>query len=113
MHLKKEDLAKANEIKIFLEKNYCESFDYDFLSKKYAINKLKLKLAFKSVVGDNIHSFINKLKIDRAKKLLEATDLNIGLIAVKIGLDKSNFNIQFRKITGKTPSQWRKELINE
>lgn len=108
MQIKNEDIEKALLIKAFLEKHYQESYDYAFLTKKFAMNKFKLKLAFKYVTSDNIHSYITKLRINYAKKLLETSDLPIGQIVVNVGLDKSNFNIQFKKITGKTPSQWRK-----
>jgi len=108
MQLKHEDIEKALLIKAFLEKHYQESYDYAFLTKKFAMNKFKLKQAFKHVTSDNIHSYITKLRINYAKKLLETTDLTIGQIVVNVGIDKSNFNLQFKKLTGKTPSQWRK-----
>ena len=111
MLLKKEDLEKARQIAAFLETNYQESYGYDFLCKKFTINKFKLKMAFASVANDTIHAFLTKVRIQHAKRLLEKTDLNIGLIAVKVGLDKSNFNIQFKKHTGKTPSDWRKHPL--
>jgi two-component system response regulator YesN len=107
MRLKNEDLAKAIEIKQFLEKHYQEHYDYDYLVHKFGMNKFKLKQAFKAVSNDNVHSYITKLRIERAKELLESTDRTICFIADKVGLDKSNFNIQFKKLTGKTPSEWR------
>lgn len=108
MQLKNEDLATVLEIKAFLEKNYQDHFDYEFIVQKFRMNKFKLKLAFKAVTNDNIHSFVTKIRIEHAKDLLERTDHTIGFIAYKVGLDKSNLNIQFKKRTGKTPSQWRK-----
>ncbi len=108
MQLKNEDLATALEIKQFLEKNYHEHYDYDYLVSKFGMNKFKLKLAFKAVSYHNVHSYITKLRVERAKDLLENTDRTIGFIAEKVGLDKSNFNIQFKKLTGYTPSEWRK-----
>jgi two-component system response regulator YesN len=107
MRLKNEDLAKAIEIKQFLEKHYQEHYDYDYLVHKFGMNKFKLKLAFKAVSNDNVHSYITRLRVERAKEMLENTDRTIGFIADKVGLDKSNFNIQFKKLTGKTPSEWR------
>jgi YesN/AraC family two-component response regulator len=107
MRLKNEDLAKAIEIKQFLEKHYQEHYDYDYLVHKFGMNKFKLKVAFKAVSNDNVHSYITKLRVERAKELLESTDRTVGFIADKVGLDKSNLNIQFKKLTGKTPSEWR------
>jgi two-component system response regulator YesN len=107
MRLKNEDLAKAIEIKQFLEKHYQEHYDYDYLVHKFGMNKFKLKVAFKAVSNDNVHSYITKLRVERAKELLESTDRTVEFIADKVGLVKSNFNTQFKKLTGKTPSEWR------
>lgn len=108
MQLKNGDLTRAREVKSFLEKNYQEHYDYNYLAKKFGINKFKLKLSFKEVAGDNVHVYVTKFRIEKAKQLLEKTDYNISLIAGQIGLDKSNLNLQFKKHTGKTPSAWRK-----
>jgi AraC-like DNA-binding protein len=107
MRLKNEDLAKALEIKQFLEKHYHDHHDYDYLVHKFGMNKFKLKVAFKAVTNDNVHAYITKLRVERAKEMLESTDRTVGFIADKVGLDKSNLNIQFKKLTGKTPSEWR------
>jgi len=108
MQLKRDDLEKAREVKAFLEKNYQEHYDYTYLTRKFAINRFKLKLAFKAVANDNVHVYITKVRIEKAKHLLDTTTHTVSLIAVKVGLDKSNFNLQFKKHTGKTPSEWRK-----
>jgi AraC-like DNA-binding protein len=107
MQLKKEDLEKAMQVKEFLELNYQQHYGYQFLVKKFAMNKNKLKLAFTAVTNDTIHAFVTRVRIEQAKKLLVTTNLNIVSIAENVGLDKSNLNIQFRKATGKTPSGWR------
>jgi transcriptional regulator GlxA family with amidase domain len=112
MQLKKEDLEKAKQIQKFLEENYQQRFGYQYLVKKFAVNKNKLKLAFTAVTNDTIHAYLTKVRIKHAKELLVTTNLNIESIAEKVGLDKSNLNIQFKKATGQTPSGWRKKEPN-
>jgi len=109
MQLKNEDLERAREIKDFLAKHYQEHYDYEYLVQKFGMNKLKLKVAFKAVSHYNVHEFITKVRVEHAKELLENSDRTIAFIAAKVGLDKSNLNLQFKKCTGKTPSQWRKD----
>jgi AraC-like DNA-binding protein len=109
MQLKKEDLEKAKQIKIFLENNYQEHYDYAYLIKKFGMNMFNLKQAFKAVTNENVHAFLTRIRIDHAKLMLLNTDLSVESIAIRVGLDKSNFHIQFKKITGKTPNQWRKD----
>jgi two-component system response regulator YesN len=113
MSLKKEDLEKAKQIKELIEINYQDGYLYKVLCKKFAINKKSLVMAFTAIANDTIHVFLTKVRIEHAKKLLATTELNIGLIAIRVGLDKSNFNIQFKKYTGMTPTTWRKEKVYE
>lgn len=105
----KSDLEKAREVKAFLEKHYREHYSYDDLVNKFGLNKFKLKQAFKIVAGDNVHEFVTKVRIEHAKVYLENTDLTNRDIAARVGIDKSNFYIQFKKKTGKTPDEWRKD----
>ena len=112
MQLKKEDLEKAKQIQEFLENNYQHRFDYQYLAKKFAVNKNKLKQTFTALTNDTIHAYLTKVRIEQAKELLVTTNLNMESIAEKVGLDRSNFNIQFKKATGKTPSGWRKKEPN-
>ncbi len=107
MRLKMDDLEKARKIKNFLELNYQGAYNYDFLSKKFDINQLKLKHSFKQVVNDTIHAFVTKVRIAKAQEMLLQTDEHIVDIAASVGLQKSNLNIQFKKITGMTPIEWK------
>ena len=113
MLLKKEDIEKARQIKEFLEGNYNCRYGYQCLAKKYAMNKNKLKLAFAAVTNDTIHAYVTKVRIEQAKRLLATSDLNMESIAESVGLDRSNFNIQFKKFTGRTPSEWRSHQLPE
>lgn len=107
--LKHEDLETAAAIKAFIEKHYTEHFSYDDLVRKFGMNKFKLKFAFREVANDNVYEHVTKVRIEHGKELLEQTDKTIREIACRVGLDKSNFIIQFKKITGRTPAEWRKD----
>ena len=107
--LKNEDLETAAAIKAFIEKHYTEHFSYDDLVRKFGMNKFKLKFAFREVANDNVYEHVTKVRIEHGKELLEQTNKTIREIACRVGLDKSNFIIQFKKITGKTPAEWRKD----
>lgn len=107
MTLKKEDLETAREIKAFLEKNYNMHHSYDELIKRFGINEFKLKTAFKAIVNCTVHEYLTKVRIENAKALLENSDRTIRDVAEHVGLDKSNFIKQFKRHTGKKPTEWR------
>lgn len=55
--------------------------------------------------------YVNKFKIDKACYFLEHSDFPIDQIAQLLGYtQRSSFEKKFKKMTGKTPSQYRKEL---
>lgn len=66
--------------------------------------------AFKSATGDPPHRYHTRLRIDRAKEMLERTDLSVTEIAAAVGYDSSQSLARaFREGVGSTPSKWRRD----
>lgn len=64
---------------------------------------------FKKQTGMGILSYITNVRIENAKKLLKTTNLNINLIAQRVGYTNSHtFTRSFKKIEGITPTEYRK-----
>ena len=73
-----------------------------YFSKNHIIN------IFKKEFGVTPIKYINNLKLNRAKYLLEVTSDNLEEIAIKSGFnDYSHFYKLFQKETGISPSVWR------
>ena len=73
-----------------------------FVSKNY-FSKL-----FKETTGINFSDFVQKLRIDGACNLLKTTDMNVTDIAYEVGFNDIKFFYEvFKKITSKTPGQYR------
>jgi len=65
---------------------------------------------FKQSTGLTPYKYVIHFRIEEAKKLLRADNLSIAEIAQQVGFQhQSHFSEAFRKITGATPSQWRRE----
>jgi AraC-like DNA-binding protein len=79
------------------------------LARQVGTNENKLKICFKLIYKETIHSFVTMVRIEKAKELLEFTDLPVKMIAYKLGLDHSNLTKQFKRFTGFTPRQWRND----
>ena len=55
--------------------------------------------------------YLCKLRIGRACMRLAETDLPVSMIAFEVGLSNlANFNRQFRRVRGMTPSLYRKSF---
>jgi YesN/AraC family two-component response regulator len=107
MQLRSDDLQKAHLVKALIDKEYYKQYTYEDLVYLYGTNKFKLKFAFRAIVNDSIYEYHTKVRIERAKELLETSELSVEQIARKIGIDKSNLCKQFKRLTGKTPTEWR------
>lgn len=65
--------------------------------------------AFKEETGMSPISYLLKVRIERAKELLEDTGLKISDIALNVGFsNQQRFNEMFKKYTKHTPLQYRK-----
>lgn len=69
--------------------------------------------AFKAVNGITPWEFVNIKRVDIAKDMLRGGDELILNVAMKCGFNNStNFNRIFKKITGVTPKEYRREFKN-
>ena len=115
VNLTNEDIARCYLAKTILEKEYARNPTIYLLARRVGTNENKLKISFKLIHKKTIHSFVTWIRIEKAKELLEGTDLPIETIAYNLGLDQSNLIKQFKRHTGSTPKEWRnskKDLDN-
>ena len=64
---------------------------------------------FKQSTGFSPHQYVLHVRMETAKQLLRSSQVNIAQIAEQVGFqDQSQFSAAFRKITGITPSHWRR-----
>ena len=86
---------KVNWSKVISDKLFHE---YNYLSS-----------LFSSVEGVTIEQYIIRQKIERVKELLFYDELNLSQISNKLGYSSiAHLSAQFKKITGQTPSQFKK-----
>jgi AraC-like DNA-binding protein len=102
----------------FMEKSkiYLEAeISLELLSTKVKIPKHHLTQLLNERYKKNFYVFINEYRIIEAKQKLETgKDDSILSLAYDCGFNsKSSFNNYFKKITGLTPSEYRKEQFNK
>ncbi|WP_114783866.1 helix-turn-helix domain-containing protein [Vibrio tetraodonis] len=78
------------------------------LARKLGIPARKISAAVNQTYKQNISKVINAYRIEHAKTLLKQSDEAITDIFLSSGFQtKSNFNREFSRITGRTPSEYR------
>lgn len=92
----------------YISKHYSEDISLSDVAEKIHLNPSYLSSLFKQVTGSSFKEYLNRVRIEEAKSLLENTDYSIMEIAVATGYsDQSYFSKVFRKLTGITPKQYR------
>ncbi len=84
------------------------------LAKQLNITRHQLSQILNEQVGKNFYDFINAYRVEAFKSYLKDpafANYNLLGIALESGFkSKSSFNAIFKKVTGMTPSQYRKSL---
>ena len=94
-----------------LEKNLTSPFSLDALAMQCHVSSRTLMRRFKEAVGDTPNSYLQNLRIEAAKKLLESTGMSSEQIMRRIGYaDISSFNRLFQRKTGLTPRSYRQKF---
>ncbi len=105
------DSLMADE-KIFLD----NEINLTTVAEKLGISIHDTSYLINEVTGSNFYNFINKFRVEEAKKLLTSgkmNKLNMLGIAFESGFNsKTTFNTTFKKIVGLSPSEYAKQQKN-
>jgi AraC-like DNA-binding protein len=81
----------------------------EYISRNLCVNYTLLSKSFSKICGTTIEQFIINEKIEKVKKLLTHNDLTLSEIAWKLRYSSTaHLSAQFKRITGITPSVFRK-----
>lgn len=90
--------------------NISEELTVESIATKFHMNVDYYSRVFKEQLGIRPVNFIQSKRIERAQMLLSTTTNSIQEIADKIGLSNlSYFSRLFKRLTGKSPGEFRKE----
>ena len=94
--------------------NYREEFSQTEAAAAAGMAQSSFSRNFKSVTGHNFVDFITRVRVGQACSMLYGTDDQVTAICYKSGFQNlANFNRQFRKLKGMTPSDYRRLARDE
>jgi two-component system response regulator YesN len=100
------------EIQKYINRNISDNVSLTALSDKFCYNSSYLSRLYKSITGEGLSEYINRIRIENAKRLLKNQELKISVITDLIGFKTpSYFTRFFKKATGYTPQEYR-NMIN-
>jgi transcriptional regulator GlxA family with amidase domain len=98
-------IKKAQE---FIENNVSDKITVDQLANMFAIGRRNLERRFKKATANTVVEYIQRVKIEAAKKSLESSRENVNEVMYNVGYtDPKAFRITFKRITGLSPIQYR------
>lgn len=102
------------EIRNYIHHNYFEEIKISMFTEKYFLSREYLMKLFKQQYGYGIHEYVQKIRMDQAKVLLDDQNLKILAISEMLGYkDKNYFSKAFRNYYGMSPTEYRMEAISK
>lgn len=94
----------------YINDHFNEDVSIRTLSRTLNTSESQLSHAFKRYLGMGVHQFVLECRISHAKHLLTTTTVPIAQISEECGFTvSSHFSSAFKKLTGASPSEFRKK----
>jgi two-component system response regulator YesN len=99
--------------KDYIERNYGDQdISLHTVASHVGISPNHLSTVFSQETGENFIEYLTRVRIERAKHLLSATNMKSADIAYETGFsDPHYFSFIFKKHTGLSPREWRKTQV--
>ena len=95
----------------WIKRNLSHAIELDDIAAEVCVSSRTLTRRFKESTGDSPHVFVQKVRVELSKALLENTQLRMGAILARIGYtDDSAFRRLFKKYTGLSPREYRERF---
>jgi transcriptional regulator GlxA family with amidase domain len=104
-HHTDEAIKQAQE---FIENNIQKKITIDDLANWVSLGRRSFERRFKAATNNSVLEYINRVKIETAKRSFENSRKNINEVMYDTGYtDTKSFRSIFKKITGLTPVEYR------
>jgi transcriptional regulator GlxA family with amidase domain len=98
------------EIQNWIEHNPGETFTVEDICNKFGVGRRTFERRFKNCTGNSIVEYIQRVKVEFAKKQLESGRKTVNEIVYETGYnDIDAFRKVFKKITDLSPVDYRKK----
>ena len=109
--LKTVEISDMQRLELYIEQHYTEKISLSSISRDLEISRTKLCYLAKQLSGNKTLShLIAERRVEAAKLLLMESDMPISSVSEAVGiLDYNYFTKVFRRVTGTTPTAFRRE----
>lgn len=101
------DLAISNALHL-IENHLEESITIEWLCDSVRVSPALFRRRFREATGMPVHQYIIACRVERARELIEDTNLPMSIIASHCGFSsQSHLTAVFKRVTGSTPGEHR------
>lgn len=104
----------VNTLLTYFNENYMNKISLDKISKNMYLSPVYISKIFKEETGETPINYLIKIRLEKAKELLEEDRLSIKEVAQNIGYnDAYYFSRLFKKYYGCPPTQYRNTFLSQ
>ena len=109
----KQDLQRLEHARFILENEFDDPPSLVELARRVGLNDFKLKRGFRQSYNTTVFGYVRRLRMEKARALLETGDLNVTEVALATGYNCfGHFSAAFKKHFGLLPSDFRRARTN-
>ncbi|MBW3470267.1 GlxA family transcriptional regulator [Arthrospiribacter ruber] len=95
----------------YIESNYSEKFSIEEICDIFSVNRRTFERRFKKATANSPIEYIQRVRVEAAKKLLEEGFKTVSEIVFDVGYtDMKAFRDVFKKVTGTTPNEYKSKF---
>ncbi len=95
----------------WIEDHFSEKIDINRVCKVHGLSRRTFERRFKKATGDPPLLYLQRTRVEAAKRLLETDNCTFGEICYKVGYeDSAHFRKVFKKHTGVLPTEYQKKF---
>jgi transcriptional regulator GlxA family with amidase domain len=104
----------VKQAQLFIENNFQDKISVEQLATMFALSRRNLERRFKKATSNTPVEYIQRVKVEAAKKKLESSREHINEVMYNVGYtDSKAFRETFKKITGLSPVAYRNRYNRE
>jgi transcriptional regulator GlxA family with amidase domain len=105
----KDELAM--NVQTFIEENYQQKLSLEQMASEHATIRRTLERRFKKATGNSVNEYVQRVRVEAAKRLLEREMTNVNQAMYDVGYnDPKAFREVFKKYVGVSPMDYKRKF---
>jgi transcriptional regulator GlxA family with amidase domain len=105
-------LERLRRVRECLDAHPEEPFDLEAMARAACFSKFHFLRLFRQAYGETPGRYLAQARLERARRLLEATDRSVTEVCLEVGYESlASFSSAFRRYAGTPPQRYRRRWV--